>query len=422
MNSQTAPLAHEAETPLVDAEILSTPAPDPTPAPSRARRLLLAASLVLIALNLRPVFSSLSVLLPEIMKTTGLSPAGASLLTTLPVLCLGLFAFPAPALARRFGAERTLLGAMLLVGVGTLLRGSGSLSMLFLASAVAGAGIGVANVLLPGLVKRDFAKQAALMTGLYTLAICAGAAGAAAFSVPLQHHLAGDSWQLALAAWALPAAVVLLLWAPQALPVKPKPSHSAQPAGKLWHDRLAWQVTGFMGLQSALAYAVLGWLAPILRERGLDASSAGYVVSAALLVQVATCLLIPTLAVRMRDQRLLAAGMPALVVVSMLSFLFAPLSSLWFWALLLGCGQGGIFSLALTLIVLRAADVRAAAQLSSMAQGVGYLISISGPLFVGLLRGWTGSFASSALLFVVLGVLMIWCGLGAGRALLVQPR
>src|SRR6478609_6874299 len=139
-----------------------------TASPSLTRQWLLGLSLILIAFNLRPVFGSLSVLLPEVMKDTGLSPSGASLLTTLPLLCLGLFAAPAPALARRFGPERTLLGALLLICIGTLLRGTGSLPMLFFSSALAGAGIAVSNVLLPGLVKRDFSSHAAMMTGLYT--------------------------------------------------------------------------------------------------------------------------------------------------------------------------------------------------------------------------------------------------------------
>lgn len=421
MPSSTAPLAHDAATPLIDAEIDSLPQTSTAPATSRARKLLLAASLVLIACNLRPVFTSLSVVLPEIMAE-GMSPAAASLLTTLPVLCLGLFALPTPALARRFGTERTLLVALALLALGTLLRGTGNTAMLFIASAMAGAGIAIGNVLLPGLVKRDFARYTALMTGLYTLGICAGAAAAAALTVPLQHRLPGGSWELALGAWALPAAAVLLLWAPQAWGAHAVPRHTARTVGKLWHDRLAWQVTGFMGLQSALAYAVMGWLAPILRERGLDGVRAGYVVSAALLIQVATCMLMPALAVRLPNQRALAAGIGTLLVLPMLAFLFAPLSGVWIWALLLGCGLGGAFSLALTLIVLRAPDAHAAAQLSGMAQGMGYLISITGPLFVGLLRDWTGSFAASALLFIGLGVLLAWCGQGAGRALLVQPR
>lgn len=418
----TPPLSHDAETPLVDAETDNPPGPQPTPAPTRTRQLLLGLSLVLIAFNLRPVFTSLSVLLPEIMAATGLSPFSASLLTTLPVLCLGLFALPAPALARRYGAERVLLAAMVLVCAGTALRGIGTVPVLFLASAMAGVGIAVSNVLLPGLVKRDFAHHTALMTGLYTLAVCAGAASGAGLTVPIEQRIGHGAWQAALAGWALPALFVALLWAPQALAAHAQPRHAAGRAGSLWHDRLAWQVTGFMGLQSSLAYAVMGWLAPILRERGVASDTAGYVVSLSILLQLLTCLVLPTLAVRLRNQRALAVGIAVLILVPMLALQFAPLSGMWIWAALLGLGQGASFALALTLIVLRAPDAPTAAQLSGMAQGVGYILSISGPLFVGLLRGATGSFDAAALLYVVLAVAVAVCGMGAGRALLVQPR
>lgn len=164
-------------------------------ASQRQSQWLPAVSLVLMACNLRAVFGSLSVVLPD----TGLSAAGASLLTTLPIVCLGLFAAPTPWLSRRFGAERLLLLALLLIAGGTLARVLGS---------------------LPGLVKRHFPRRAALMTGFHTLAICIGATIATAATVPLQIRLfAGDR---ALAVWAAPA-MVMLLGLPQALRTRAEP-------------------------------------------------------------------------------------------------------------------------------------------------------------------------------------------------------
>ncbi len=391
-------------------------------APQRPVQWLLGLSLILIASNLRPVFGSLSVVLPEIMRDTGLSAAGASLLTTLPIVCLGLFAAPTPWLARRFGAERVLLLALLLIGCGTLLRASGSLPLLFTSAVLAGAGIAMGNVLLPGLVKRHFAHRAALMTGLYTLAICIGATMATALTVPLQTHYFDDSWSHALALWAAPALLVFLLWLPQALRAAPLPVDPAAHTGSLWRSALAWQVTCFMGLQSALAYIVIGWLAPILRERGLDSSMAGYVAALSILAQLVTCLVIPAVAARCRDQRGLALGMTATMFISLIALLFAPLSTAWLWAILVGFSQGGIFALALSLIVMRSGNAHVTAQLSAMAQGWGYLLAAFGPLLAGLLRQWTGSFTSSAWLIAVLSAALAWSGWGAGRNLLVQPQ
>ncbi len=382
---------------------------------------LLGLSLLLIAGNLRPVFGSLSVVLPEIMRDTGLSAAGASLLTTLPIVCLGLFSAPTPWLSRRFGAERVLLLALLLIGAGTLLRATGSLPWLFASSVLAGAGIAMGNVLLPSLVKRHFSQHAALMTGLYILAICIGATIATASTVPLAITYFDGSWAHALAIWAVPALLVLLLWLPQALRMRAEAVDPAAQGGSLWRDTLAWQVTAFMGLQSSLAYIVIGWLAPILRERGLDSAMAGYVVALTTLAQLVTSLLVPSVAARCRDQRALAVGLTALSFTSLMGLLFAPLSTVWLWAVVLGCGQGGLFALALSLIVLRSGNAQITAQLSAMAQGWGYLLAACGPLLTGLLRQWTGSFASSAGLIFALSFAMAWSGWGAGRNLLVQP-
>jgi len=383
---------------------------------SRLGQILLGVSLVLIAFNLRPVFSSLSVLLPEIMRDTGLTPSSASLMTTLPVLCLGLFAPIAPELARRYGAERTILVMLATLAAGTGLRGLASVPALLIGSVFAGASIAVVNVLLPGLVKRDFPTRAAMMTGLYTMALCAGAASAAGFTVPLEQHVLNGSWPLALAAWAIPAVIVFLLWAPQALQAKSHPRPAGPHATSLWRDRLAWQVTLFMGLQSALAYCVFGWLAPILRERGLEAVTAGFIVSASVLVQMAACLMVPSIAVRGRDQRLINVLLVAGAVIGFLGCLFAPLSTVWIWALIQEFGQGGLIAVAMTLIILRSPDPHVAARLSGMVQGVGYVLAACGPLLVGFLRDWTGSFHSSAILIVFIGVAAALCGLGAGRA------
>ena len=410
----------EAEEQLIDAEVDSVPAPRADVPPSAFGRFLLGASLVLIAFNLRPVFSSASALLPEIVRTYGLTPLGASLLTTLPVICLGAFSPLAPRLAQRIGAERTLLGVLAFLAIGTAMRGLTSIPLLFIGTAVAGACIAIGNVLLPGLVKRDFADRTALMTGFYTMALCAGAAAGAGFTLPIERQLGGLPAE-ALGAWGLPAAIVFLLWLPQTLRSR-RIKHSGFRVEGLLKDRLAWQVTLFMGLQSALAYCVFGWLVPIMRERGLDGVTAGAIVSVSVMVQAAACLVIPHIAVRRRDQSLVNVVLIVCAVGALLGLLFAPLSTVWFWAVLQGIGQGGLIAVAMTVIVLRSPDAHVAAHLSGMAQCVGYLLAAIGPLIVGLLHSWTGGFQASAVLFILLGLGAAFFGWGAGRSLHVRAR
>ncbi|MGV1792109.1 CynX/NimT family MFS transporter [Rhizobium sp. A37_96] len=404
---------------LIDAEADEIPTPQAQGGKSPIGRFLLGLSLVLISFNLRPVFSSASALLPEIRTGLGLSSFGASILTTLPVVCLGLFSPLAPRLAQRMGTERVLLGMIFLLGLGTALRGFSSVSLLFFGTALAGACIAIGNVLLPGVVKRDFPDKAALMTGCYTMALCAGAAGAAGFTLPIEHAL-GGSLGGALAAWALPAFVVGLLWLPQVIGTRSQVRRSGFRVTGLWTDRIAWQVTLFMGLQSALAYCVFGWLVPILRERGLDGVTAGAIVSVSVMVQAAACLVAPHIAVKGKDQRVINVALCVIAVVALLGLLFAPLWMVWFWAVLQGIGQGGLIAVALTVIVLRSPDAHVAAHLSGMAQFVGYLLAAIGPLVVGMIHGWTGSFAWSSVLFVLLGLGAAINGWFAGRAITVN--
>lgn len=416
-------ISTEANAPLdlVDAEADEIPPPAIHAGQSAMGRFVLGLSLVLIAANLRPVFSSASALLPEIRSEFGLSSLGASILTTLPVVCLGAFSPLAPRLAQRFGTERVLLGMVLLLALGTALRGFSSIPLLFLGTALAGACIAIGNVLLPGIVKRDFPDKAALVTGCYTMALCAGAAGGAGLTLPIERMLDGSVGG-ALAVWGAPALVVALLWLPQVLATKAQARRSGFRVVGLWRDRIAWQVTLFMGLQSALAYCVFGWLVPILRERGVDGVTAGAIVSFSVMMQAAACLVAPHIAVRSKDQRMINVSLCILAVVSLLGMLFAPLSMVWLWAALLGVAQGGLIAVALTVIVLRSPNPHVAAHLSGMAQFVGYLLAAIGPLIVGVIHGWTGSFAWCAVLFVLLGLGAAINGWFAGRAISVQAR
>ncbi|MQT40601.1 MULTISPECIES: CynX/NimT family MFS transporter [unclassified Pseudomonas] len=408
----------ELEELLIDAEVDDEQLQQTPPVVLRPWLLLLG--LVLVALNLRPALSSVAPLLGIVSDSLGLSAAQAGLLTTLPVLCLGVFAPLAPILARRFGTERVVLGILLTLGGGIVLRSCLGEVGLFAGSILAGASIGVIGVLLPGIIKRDFAGHAGTMTGVYTMALCLGAALAAGATVPLSHYL-GDSWAMGLGFWALPALLAAIFWLPQV--GKRQGAHNvAYRVQGLLRDPLAWQVTLYMGLQSSLSYIVFGWLPSILIGRGLTPTDAGLVMSGSVIVQLATALTAPWLATRGKDQRLAIVLVMGLTLAGLFGCLYAPMDSLWSWAVVLGLGQGGTFSLALTLIVLRSRDSHVAANLSGMAQGVGYTLASLGPLAVGVVHEVTGGWDALGWIFAVIGLCAIVAGLGAGRALYVNVQ
>ncbi len=378
-----------------------------------ARHLLTLAALLLVAFNLRPAITSVSPILLRIGNALGLSATWEGALTTLPVLCLGLAAPAAPLLARRLGIERAIMAILVMLVAALLARPYFGVVGLFVGTAFAGCSIGILNVLMPGLVKRDFPRRVSLMTGLYTMSLNSGAAAAAGATEPLRQGL-GNSWQPALAFWFLPGVIAGLVWIIRLRAATPSAGTPRKPK-RLFRDPLAWQVTLFMGLQSSLAYIMFGWLPTILTDRGMTPVAAGLALSISILIQMGSAVAAPWIGSRMRDQRTVIAAIMILFVLGMGGCLYAPLSTLWLWIVILGMGQGGAFAMALTLLAVRSADAETASALSAMAQGFGYLLAAMGPLAVGVVHDVFASWNETGILLGLIGLGALAFGLGAGR-------
>lgn len=399
------------------------PAPAaPPPAPplgvTGRRALYLGIGVVLLALNLRPALVAVSPLAGTIRDDSGMSAAATSLLTALPLLCFGLLAPFAPRLGRRLGTERSLLGTMALIGLGTALRMLDSVVALFAGTIVIGAGIAVANVLLPGLIKRDFPARAGLMTGLYSMSLFGGAALAAGITVPVQ-QAAGLNWQATLACWGVPAVLALVFWLPQLRGRTRVPraaaGETARPVRGLWRNPLAWQVTGYMGLQSLSYYAAAAWLPTMLTDAGMSAGDAGWMLSFSSLLGIAGSFLAPVLVGRRMRADVPAVLGALLCAVAFTGVLIAPVGGAYVWMALLGLGQGAAISLALLFIVQRAPDARHTAQLSSMAQCSGYVLAATGPAVLGAVHDASGSWTVPLVLLLALLLPQIAAGCGAAR-------
>lgn len=375
---------------------------------------LIGAAAMLVAFNLRPALTSIGPLLTGISAQTGLSAAGAAVLTTLPVLCLGLGGAASPWILRRIGIDRGILAGLLVLAIGLALRGLTGLAPLFAGTVLCGLGIGVAGVLLPALVKRDFSRSLGRMTGLYTMTLCLGAAIGTALSVPLRDVI-GNGYAPALALWSLPALAGIVVWMPFARAMKAEALQSRPTRKRLWREPLAWQVTLFMGLQSSLAYMQFGWLPALLQSRGLDALDAGYLAGLTTLSQAAGALLIPILAGARRDQRGWIVVVVGTTIAAFLAMALGPREMMIPAGLVLGLGIGACFGLGLILIVLRARDAASAGALSAMAQGVGYSIAALGPLGFGLAHEATGGWGLACAFYAAVGLSALACGMGAGR-------
>jgi MFS transporter, CP family, cyanate transporter len=351
----------------------------------------------------------------EIADDLGFSTAVAGLVTSLPILCFGLLAPVAPLLARRVGAEVALALALVPVLVGVLVRSAPSAAALFAGTILAGAGVAVGNVVVPEIVKGRFERQTGAVMGVYVATLGCGAALAAGLTVPIEHALEGG-WQAALAVWALPAALATGVVGLSVLVDRGrlKPSGGTGSLRALLGDRLAWQVTAFMGVQALIFYAGLAWLPSILRDDGFGAGEAGALLAFYALGGIPASLIVPVVATRARDQRVLAAGVTLLETVGLAGLLLAP-GAAWLWVSILALGQGATFSLALTLFVLRAPDPRRAGELSGMAQSIGYCVAAAGAFAVGALEDWSGDWDLPLAVLIALTFVLVVAGLGAGR-------
>lgn len=388
---------------------------------TRTRTLLLLAALVLVTLNLRPAIVAVSPLLDEIRASTGMSGAQASLLTTLPVFCFGALAPLAPRLARRFGGEAVIAGAMVVLAAGIVVRVVPGTALLIGGTVLIGGAIAVCNVLVPSVIKRDLQPIAGLAMGIYAMALTGGAALAAGLAVPVEDAL-GTDWRGGLVPWALPAVLALVAWLPVVRLVRARgEGHGhAVMAGGLWRDPVAWAVTGFMGLQTLQFYTATAWVPTIFVDDGLTQERAGLLLALMNVVGVGSALAAPVIAGRMRRQVGLAVGSVALWAATWVGMLVAPTGGAVLWMVLMGLAQGATLGLALTLMVLRSPDAAHTAELSGMAQTVGYLGGCLGPLAIGALHDATGDWQASIAVLLVLLVPLTAVAVLAGRARLVQ--
>jgi MFS transporter, CP family, cyanate transporter len=273
--------------------------------------------------------------------------------------------------------------------------------------------VAVMNVMMPSVLRRRFPRHLGEMTAAYTMALSIGAGLAAGFTVPLVQAL-GGSVATALAIWAIPAAIAFAVWLPQVR--WPLPARRAEgPRLVLMRDAQAWQITLFFGLQSALFYTLLSWLPTIYRDHGTSPVVAGAVLSFMTAIGIAGNFAAPLLANRFGRPRLAVLTAGGLTLLGLIGVLLYPTGLPFLWAAMIGVGTAGTFSVTLLLMASRGADAVVAARLSSMAQGIGYLVSALGPLGAGVLHAATHGWAVPLIAVIAVCVAQLVSGVGAAR-------
>ncbi|GAA3412567.1 CynX/NimT family MFS transporter [Paenibacillus hodogayensis] len=377
---------------------------------------------VLVGANLRAPISSVGPILTSIQESLGLSNTAAGSLTTVPLLAFALLSPFASRIAGKFGTEKTIFWSLLALTVGIGVRLFPSAGPLFIGTALIGLAIAVCNVLLPAIIKLHFPLGIGLMTGVYGVFMNVFAAFASGLSDPLA-STPGIGWQGALGFWGILSLIALAVWSFQLTGGR----QASQPAGpaaaktdSIWRSPLAWTVTLFMGIQSLQYYTLMTWLPQILHANGYSSASAGWMLAAMQVALIPMTFLMPIVAGKMRNQRLLAAATSLgflLGIAGLLLGIFIPLA-----VILLGMASGSAFGLAMMFFALRTRDGRQAAELSGMAQSFGYLLAAFGPMVFGWLHDRTDSWTAPLLVLLVFSVVLLMAGLGAGKGSVHRPR
>src|SRR5690625_1623045 len=355
--------------------------------PKRLYQFLLIVGILFIAFNLRPGITAVGPLIGTIRDQIGLANWSAGLLTSLPLVAFAIISPIVPRLGKKFTNEWAMVFGLIILVLGISLRSVSLILFLFIGTVLVGLGIAISNVLLPVFVKDKFTTKVALMTSVYSTTMGTFAAISSGLSIPFAEGLNWGS-QLALLVWVIPAIIAIIIWTYLARKNQSKNNlemkNIGSRDGQIWRSRLAWQVALFMGFQSSLFYVTISWLPEILHSNGVNIATAGWMLSYTQIIGMPASFLVPVIAGRFKSQRgiVLALGMSA---ISGFSGLLLGTSNVVtvISITLIGITLGGSFALALTFLGIRARNAQHAAELSGMAQSIGYSLAAIGPVCIG---------------------------------------
>ncbi|CAN5182175.1 MFS transporter [soil metagenome] len=375
-------------------------------------RVLVAVSIFGLAACLRPAITAVGPLVPDINATTGLSFGSLGLLGSLPLL---LFATVAPfgALALRYGGPAVVarwLAVILVLGI--VVRSTAGVPGLWLGTVLLAGAIAVGNVVVPVLIRRDYADHAALASGVNALTISGFAALGSGLAIVFTGWT-GD-WRRTLLLWAVPPIVVGVLWLlrrdeRQESFIGPELRRTTQ-----LRRPVAWAVTGFMGLQSLTFYLIITWMPSIELSRGIGTEDAALHLLLYQLVGAPFGLLISWWVHRTGRYVLITVSTSVPMLIGALGLLATDGGALW-WLLIAAPGSAGSLSVAFLLIAHHSVDARAAAGLSAMVNSGGYLLAAAGPVAAGLTHEWTSSWTPALILLAIAAAVQVAVAAPAAR-------
>lgn len=366
-------------------------------------RALVFAAIIVSALTLRAAVTSISPLFGRIGDELHFGSTVVGLVGMLPPAMFAVFGLLTPLIVRRIGLERAALVAMLATTVGMATRafapGTGSLLAL---SALALAGMGIGNVVLPPLVKRYFSDRLAVVSTLYICAMQISTMVPPLLAVPVAEAY---GWRLSIGMWAVVGVAAAVPWLGVVLSRRERDGREAASAaavqehseGRIWRSSLAWGMVGMFAMTSFITYSMLTWLPTILTDSGISEAFAGASVAAFGGMGLISSLATPSLCARLRNPYGLVIAAAVFYLIGFAGLYFSPTAGTVLWVCLIGLGTM-TFPMSLTLINLRTRTHAGSSALSGFTQGLGYVVSATGPLSFGLLHTLSGGWGVPMLL------------------------
>ena len=383
---------------------------------NKKQSLILFIGILLIGASLRAPITSVGIALPSIKDTLNLSNTSVSLITIIPLLSFAVISLFAAKISHKFGLERTVFGALILICVGIALRAITGVSWLYVGTILIGVGIAFGNVLTPGIIKMNFPLRIGIMTGYYTVVMNIFGSVSSYVTAPLVKHF---NYNIAISLIGIVTFIGIITWSFQLNKHETVNSSQTTTNINVWKSPLSWQITLLMGGQSMIFYSLINWLPEFLLSHGTPINEAGIYLSILQLAIIPLTFVTPIFAEKLKNQVLITFVTGLLFVLGILTLMLQP-NWAFLGIILIGVASGLAFGLVNTFFGLRTENGLTAAKLSGMSQCVGYLFAAIGPLLFGILHDATNSWNTSFGILLITSIIIMIIGSRAGRNITIE--
>lgn len=376
---------------------------------TRKHSVFLVLGIFLLGACMRTPITSIPTVINNIAATLGVQATSLGILTTLPLICFGVFAPFVPVISRRLGNELTIAIITVILFIGSYMRIINQ-PLLFVGTILVGLAITFMNVLLPAIITDNMPAKIGTMTSLYTLSMTFFSVFGAGLSAPIAQK---TSWQFVVQLISLIALITFIVWLPNVRFNCRDKAITTSKTASVWQNKTAWFMLFYFGLASLIFYTLVAWLPTMAIAAGISANTASLLAGLFQLASVPTSFLMPILAVRTHNRTRLIVIAAVATLVGIVA-LMIPIHSVIYFAIIniiLGLATAATFSLTMTMLGLKTKTPEQTRNLSGMAQSIGYLIAAVGPVLTGALQNMTHSWLTSDLFMLAVIIIFTICGI-----------